>query len=77
MRLALSTLLFGAAAAILAPKPAAAQSAGTPLQVGTMAPDFAVPGATRHGVLRDPITLTAYRGKTVVLAFFYRARTPG
>ena len=50
---------------------------GTPLEVGMMAPDFELPGATRHGVLRDPIKLSDYRDKTVVIAFFYRARTRG
>ena len=45
--------------------------------VGTMAPDFALTGATRYGVLRDPVHLSDFRGKTVVLAFFYRARTKG
>ena len=57
--------------------PVQAQTAGTPLEVGVMAPDFEIPGATRHGVLRDPVKLSDYRGKTVVLAFFYRARTRG
>ena len=42
-----------------------------------MAPDFAVTGATRYGVLRDSIRLSDYRGKTVVLAFFFKARTKG
>jgi peroxiredoxin Q/BCP len=46
-------------------------------EVGTMAPDFALPGATRYGTLRDPVRLSDFRGKTVVLAFFYRARTKG
>ena len=44
---------------------------------GAMAPDFAVMGATRYGVLRDSIHLSDYRGKTVVLAFFFKARTKG
>ncbi len=57
--------------------PACAQEAGTPLEVGVMAPDFELPGATRHGVLRDPIKLSDYRDKTVVIAFFYRARSRG
>ncbi len=48
-----------------------------PLAVGTMAPDFAMVGATRHGVLRDSVRLSTYRGKTVVLTFFFRARTRG
>ena len=46
-------------------------------EVGTMAPDFAVIGATRYGVLRDSVRLSDYRGKTVVLAFFFKARTKG
>lgn len=48
-----------------------------PLEVGAMAPDFAIPGATRYGVLQSPVRLSDYRGKTVVLAFFFRARTRG
>ena len=46
-------------------------------EVGTMAPDFTLPGATRYGVLRDPVRLSDLRGKTVVLAFFFKARTKG
>jgi peroxiredoxin len=42
-----------------------------------VAPDFALPGATRYGVLRDPIKLSDFKGKTVVLAFFFKARTRG
>lgn len=59
--------------------PASAQdnTTGTPLEVGVMAPDFELPAATRHGVLRDRIKLSDYRDKTVVIAFFYRARTRG
>jgi thioredoxin-dependent peroxiredoxin len=45
--------------------------------VGTMAPDFTIPGATRYGVLRNPIHLSDFRGQTVVIAFFIRARTKG
>ncbi len=48
-----------------------------PLEVGVEAPDFALPGATRWGALEDPVRLSDYRGKTVVLAFFFRARTKG
>lgn len=58
--------------------PACAQDPTTPpLAVGAVAPDFAIPGATRYGLLRDPVRLSDFRGKTVVLAFFYRARTRG
>lgn len=42
-----------------------------------MAPDFAIPGATRYGTLAQPIRLSDLRGQTVVLAFFPRARTRG
>jgi cytochrome oxidase Cu insertion factor (SCO1/SenC/PrrC family) len=56
------------------PETAAAQE---PLEVGAVAPDFVLPGATRHGVLADPVRLSDYEGETVVLAFFFRARTRG
>ncbi len=45
--------------------------------VGQLAPDFTLPGATRYGLLRDPVRLSDFRGQTVVLAFFIRARTKG
>jgi len=48
-----------------------------PLEVGAVAPDFELPGATRYGVLQAPIKLSDFKGKTVVLAFFFRARTRG
>ncbi len=64
-------------AAALAWPASACGQAGEPLQVGVEAPDFEVEGATRFGVLRDAVQLSEYRGKTVVLAFFYRVRTPG
>jgi hypothetical protein len=61
-----------------AQQPAAAPAAAAPpLEVGAAAPDFALPGATRYGVLRDPIKLSDFKGKTVVLAFFFKARTRG
>ena len=72
LTLGLAVPLFVAAA------PAAgAQEAPEALQVGADAPDFALPGATRYGVLRNPIHLSDFKGKTVVLAFFYKARTKG
>lgn len=77
------TLSALAAAALLAAAPAvptAAQEAAAvpdPIEVGAIAPDFSIPGATRHGVLAEPVTLSEYAGKTVVLSFFFRARTRG
>jgi len=48
-----------------------------PLEMEAAAPDFALAAATRSGVLPEPVRLSDFRGKTVVLAFFYRVRTPG
>lgn len=48
----------------------------TPLPVGTVAPDFTLPSATRTG-LGKPVSLRDFRGQVVVLAFFFRARTSG
>jgi cytochrome oxidase Cu insertion factor (SCO1/SenC/PrrC family) len=45
--------------------------------VNDVAPDFTLTGATRYGLLKTPVTLADYRGRTVVLAFFYQARTKG
>ncbi len=67
-------LLSGTAAA---QPPAAPPPAPTPLAVGTEAPDFTLPAATMAGVSTAPVRLSDYRGKTVVLAFFFRARTKG
>jgi peroxiredoxin Q/BCP len=45
--------------------------------VGTVAPDFTMHGATKDGVTPKPVKLSSYRGQTVVLAFFPRARSSG
>jgi len=59
-------------------QPAAAQAdAPAIIAVGEMAPDITVTGATRYGVLQDPVRLSDLRGEVVVIAFFFRARTPG
>ena len=55
----------------------AQQSPAKPLEVGTVAPDFSLRGATRYGVLAKPVRLSDFKGKTVVLAFFFKARTSG
>jgi peroxiredoxin Q/BCP len=46
-------------------------------KVGEVAPDFTLGGATRDGVLKTPVTLSKFRGQTVVVAFFPKARTSG
>ena len=72
-----AVLLAAAAAGLALPAVAPAQETSPPLEVGALAPDFALPGATRHGVLQNPVRLSDYRGETVVLAFLFRARTKG
>ena len=56
---------------------ARAQDSTSAPNVGQMAPEFTAPGATRYGLLQEPIKLSDFRGKTMVLAFFYKARTKG
>lgn len=70
-----AVLLAGAATLASAQQPAAAVDSGP--KVGTEAPDFTLPGATRYGLLKAPVHLADFRGQTVVLAFFIRARTKG
>jgi hypothetical protein len=67
-------LAVAASAAVAQEAPAAAPA---PPAVGQMAPDFALPGATRYGLLASPVKLSDFRGKTVVIAFFFQARTKG
>jgi peroxiredoxin Q/BCP len=80
---------FGATAALalIASLPVTARAQTTPagpvpadhppLAIGAVAPDFELPGATRYGVLSKPVKLSDFRGETVVLAFFFKARTRG
>jgi peroxiredoxin Q/BCP len=75
-----TTIALAALLAMPLAAPAArAQQSATQVspEVGTLAPDFSLSGATRDGLLKDPVRLSDFRGKTVVLAFFYRARTKG
>lgn len=62
---------------LLGPAALAAQESGEPLTTGTEAPDFEGIASTRYGMLKDSFHLSEFRGKTVILAFFFRARTPG
>jgi peroxiredoxin Q/BCP len=79
------SIILVAGAALLAAAPAArAQNPAAPpapplpvLDTGQIAPDFSLTGATRFGILREPVRLSDFKGKTVVLAFFFRARTRG
>lgn len=75
-----AAILFGCAPATgpaqqqpVAPPPAPRSGP----EVGSVAPDFSLPAATRFGRLAEPFRLSQYRGQTVVLAFFSQARTRG
>jgi hypothetical protein len=81
MRNRFSFVVAGAALGIaghaVAQQPAQQPNPYPPLTAGTVAPDFALSGSTRFGVLKGPIHLSDFKGKTVILAFYYRARTRG
>ena len=75
---ALVALLAVPAASSLAQQPAPAAPA--PMvgpAVGEAAPDFDFLGITRYGVLKERHKLSDFHGKTIVLAFFPKARTKG
>jgi len=76
-RITLAALISSVASAAHAQQGAAGPASYPAPEVGTLAPDFSLPGATRYGTLKEPVRLSDFRGKTVVLAFFYRARTKG
>src|SRR5690349_18902438 len=75
-RLLIATALVCAAAQTTQAQTPAAPAASI-IEVGAQAPAFALPGATRYGVLKDPVQLSDFAGKTVVVAFFPKARTRG
>jgi peroxiredoxin Q/BCP len=72
LTLALGTLLVAAPVTLAAQTPADHAPA-----VGDMAPDFTLPASKGGQVLPQPIKLSDYRGKTVVLAFYPKSRTSG
>ena len=77
----IKTLALGVAASLVAFGAAEGQAAAAAAisgpGVNDVAPDFTLNGATRYGLLKTPVRLSDYRGRTVVLAFFYQARTKG
>lgn len=82
--IALGAALFGCAPGVVpaqqppaTPVPAAAPAARPGPEIGSMAPDFSLPAATRYGRMAEPFQLSQFRGQTVVLAFFVQARTRG
>ncbi|HMI48433.1 MAG TPA: hypothetical protein VK481_07170 [Gemmatimonadaceae bacterium] len=80
LTIAAATAMLTASQLAHAQQPAAAVAA-TPAPAGPVvndaAPDFTLQGADRYGVLKTPVRLSDFRGSTVVLAFFYQARTKG
>ena len=82
-RVRIKTWMLGATALIAAAGVVEGQQSGVVAPAATgpgvndVAPDFALSGATRYGLLQTPVRLSDYRGRTVVLAFFYQARTKG
>jgi len=86
MRFKRSGVLLPLAASAFAAAIAGAQQPAAPSQpggaasaptVGQAAPDFSLPGATRFGLLKEPVRLADFHGQVVVLAFFPKARTKG
>lgn len=69
-------VLLLAAAAVAGAQAAPAQPEPGP-KVGDVAPAFSLGGATREGVLKAPVSLASFKGQTVVVAFFPKARTTG
>ena len=78
VRIAASTALAMAAVAVgSSAQQTASASAPTGPAINDIAPDFSLAGADRYGLLKTPVKLSDYRGRTVVLAFFFQARTKG
>jgi hypothetical protein len=73
---AASLVIAGHIARAQQPAPPAAAVPAGPV-VNDVAPAFTLYGADRYGLLKTPVRLSDYRGRTVVLAFFYQARTKG
>jgi hypothetical protein len=74
------SLIAIAAAALTAGSVGAQQNVGSVdagPRINDLAPDFTLTGATRYGLLKTPVRLSDFRGRTVVLAFFFQARTKG
>jgi len=72
-----ASALAVASAAAQQPAPSQPGGAASAPNVGQTAPDFSLPGATRFGLLREPVRLADFHGQIVVLAFFPKARTKG
>lgn len=76
-RCLLASIVFASAAATASAQSPAVNAPAVTLNVGDVAPDFDLHGATRYGLLSTPARLSDHKGETVVIAFFYKARTKG
>ncbi len=78
-RVTMSAAAIGAL--VLAADPASAQqpSAAAPpvSMLGQVAPDFTLPSVTKESGAVRPFRLSDFKGQTVVLFFFPKARTKG
>ena len=74
--IAVTSIALGTAAHAQQATPATAVAPSGPA-LNDAAPDFSLAGADRYGLLKTPVKLSDYRGRTVVLAFFFQARTKG
>lgn len=77
MRKTLLSLAALSALALTAPAHSQDPAPATGPKVGDLAPDFTLPASTKEGVNPIPVRLSDFRGQTVVLAFFPKARTGG
>ena len=73
----LAAAMFGLPMAAARAQQPAAPAPDVGPKVGEMAPDFEFTGITRYGKLANAKKLSDFRGQTVVLAFFPKARTKG
>ena len=73
--LTVAALVTAAALVAVVSARALAQEGGP--KAGDVAPDFSLRGSTKDGLRTQPIHLADFRGQTVVLAFFPKARTKG
>ena len=79
VRRALPALAFGFAVSSIAvaQQPAAAPETPVVSMVGQTAPDFTIRVSTKNGPQSTSFRLSEHKGETVVLAFFYAARSKG
>jgi thioredoxin-dependent peroxiredoxin len=76
-RCLLASIALAMTAATASAQATAVAAPSVTLNVGAVAPDFDLHGATRYGLLSSPTRLSDLKGETVVIAFFYKARTKG